>query len=248
MDFSRAAPLASSLARLAWAKVSWLAGRGAMAFFAGRSPKGRLLALALKAQRAMHEREGALDRARFAWWSARSDFPRLGWEHRGGVDFERLDVRPGSRSLGLSVLASLLEHPQAPWTQQPQAMLLVLDARARQLGEHARAHPGIGWVVALGAQSTLDQIPPGAPNARSFFRAKLRQTMPDWHLQTPQPLGPGLPHRPEELIAQRLASQPDLLERLRKARQQESAQVERDELLQSANEPEPPPKRPRRGL
>jgi hypothetical protein len=230
----------SKLARtalMAVARLERLFWRAALAPFVGRRPLGQLRDWALKAQRSVLAADKKIDQARFERWVERSGFPQPGWTQpkRCGFDFDALNFKIDGSQPAHAILGRCLESPVAPWMDAEGEILVALRAKARLLAGYARENPSTRWVASLGAQGTLDLIPPGAQRCKDDFRRALADVMPGWHLW--EPISAREPATPQEHLARSLARISSTQECLERARIEESAHVQRKELAAAIKEP-----------
>lgn len=227
----------SRAALMAVARLERLFWRAALAPFVGRRPPGQLRDWALKAQRSVLAADKKLDQARFDSWVERSGFPQPGWTQpkRCGFDFDALNFKIGGSQPAHIILGRCLESPVAPWMDAEGEMLAALRAKARLLAGYARENPSTRWVASLGAQGTLDLIPPGAQHCKDDFRRALAEVMPGWHLW--KPISAREPATPQEQLARSLARISSTQECLERARIEESAHIQRRELAAAIKEP-----------
>lgn len=174
-------------------------------------------------------------------WMEKVSFPESGWSRRAGLKHW---ASQGPLSAARSNVANAaLADPRLPWgSPEPsdiEGIRALLSAKAAQISGTA--------VAPYAAQSFLELIPPGAETHSSFFRGRLDELDPGWHLRTA-----GNGSAPDfDLAASALSRHPEASAAQARAKEQHGALLEAEELAEAARPtttPDTAARQPRRRL
>lgn len=174
-------------------------------------------------------------------WMEKISFPESGWSRRAGL--ERWGSEGAPSSARSNIANAALADPRLPWgSSEPsdiEGIRALLSAKAAQISGTA--------IAPYAAQSFLELIPPGAESHASFFRTRLDELDPLWHVRTE---GAGF-SRELDSAASALSRHPEASAARTRAKEQHSARLEAREIARAAQPEEAPPppfRKPRRRL